>query len=221
VPPRYRIPGAAGRCDARSYFVKQLKRRGVGHIDAYALLKQKEEQLKVPMFSPIGTHWNEVGSCIVASEILRQTQDVQGRERLQFECSLDGMHASPPYDDSDLLRLANLWYSKPFMKPSPRVARTLSPHGPEAEAPRVLLIGSSFCWELLRQFEQSRATAAREFLYYFHRRTRKSQDRGVNFDHSRFNVERELLKRDIVAIEINQAVLTKAGFGFPEAVLGE
>jgi hypothetical protein len=221
IPQRYRVPGATKRFDARSYFVKQLKRRGVRHIDAFSLLKEKEQELRAPMFSPIGTHWNELGGCIVASEILRQTQDVQGRERMQFSCSLDGQHPTPPYHDSDLLRLANVWLDSSFMKPTPRVARTVLPHGLQAQAPRLLMIGSSFCWELMRQFEQSGATSAREFLYYFHRRTRKAEDRGVNFDRSRYNVERELKNRDIVVIEINQAVLLQAGFGFPEKVLGE
>jgi hypothetical protein len=215
VPNRYRIAGAEARFNARTFMTEQLQRQGVRYIDGYELLKRKQSELNVPMFSPIGTHWNEVGGCLVASEILKQAKGSQ--QHAQFDCVVDGVHDRPAYHDSDLLRLANLWVEAPFLRPAPRVQIA---HAPQKNAQpwKVLTIGSSFCWELMRQFENSGAVSQQEFLYYFHRRTRSASFRGANFDHSRYNVWKELKERDLVVIEINQAVLTKAGFGFPEAV---
>ena len=71
----------------------------------------------------------------------------------------------------------------------------------------------------MRQFENSGAVSQQEFLYYFHRRSKRASSRGVNFDSGRYVAGKELKGRDIVVIEINQAVLQKAGFGFPESVL--
>jgi hypothetical protein len=198
---------------------KELARLGVRFIDGFEFLKRKEEQLQVSMFSPVGTHWNEVGGCLIASEILRQTKDVQGEERPQFECVVDGVHPQPGYHDSELLRIANLLDARDFAVPAPRVA--IRPVSSEKARPiNLLMVGSSFCWELMRQFENSKAIAIQEFLYYFHRKSRHSTKRGFNFDHNSYRPDKELKRRDIVVIEINQSVLWRAGFGFPEAVLG-
>jgi hypothetical protein len=216
VPARYRIADAEQRFDTRTFMTAALQREGVPFIDGFELLKRKESELQVPMFSPIGTHWNEVGGCLVASEILKQAGASEGRAG--FECVVTGNHDRPAYHDSDLLRLANLWYEAPFHRPAPRVqAKRIQQE--DARPWRLLTIGSSFCWELMRQFDNSGALSNQEFLYYFHRRTKHPSSRGKNFDHSRYNVWNELKARDLVVIEINEAVLERAGFGFPERVL--
>lgn len=218
VPQRYQIAGVEKRFNSRAYMTEELKHQGVRFIDGYELLKRKESELHVPMFSPIGTHWNEVGGCLIASEIFKQAQN--SKNRAQFECAVVGSHDRPAYHDSDLLRLANLWFEAPFLQPAPRVEIVKS-RQTNAQPWSILTVGSSFCWELMRQFENSGAVSQQEFLYYFHRRSKRASSRGVNFDSSRYKARNELKGRDIVVIEINQAVLQKAGFGFPEAVLRE
>jgi hypothetical protein len=216
IPRRYKIEGVEQRFNIRAYMTEKLQRQGVRFIDGYELLKRKESELGVPMFSPIGTHWNEVGGCLIASEILKQSE--HSNNRAQFECVVGGSHDRPAYHDSDLLRLANLWYETPFLQPAPRVEIVKSKQKMK-EPWRILTVGSSFCWELMRQFENSGAVSQQEFLYYFHRRSKRASSRGVNFDSGRYDAGKELKGRDIVVIEINQAVLQKAGFGFPESVL--
>ncbi len=107
IPPRYVIPGADTRFDPRQFITAQLRKEKVNFIDGFELLKDKERILKEPMFATSGTHWNELGGCLVASEIMKKAQSLFYTEIRQIDCQIDGTRERPVYQDTDLLQLAN------------------------------------------------------------------------------------------------------------------
>lgn len=128
------------------------------------------------------------------------------------------MKGSPAFPDTDLLQMANLWWPEALLKPAPLVVtRGDLPEG--SEKPQLLIIGSSFIWEFLRQVEAAKAAKKTEFLYYFQRRSVNSADSGQPIKRASFDFDRALKDKTLVLIEINQSALGKASFGFAEHFL--
>ena len=218
LPERYKVAGAADRLDPRTFMITKLKERSVNFIDGFSFLKEMENSLNLPMFATTGTHWNELGGCLVASEIMRKAEQVIGKPQRQINCHVEGLRGRPAYQDMDLLRIANFWFPSLLYAPAPNVDPEIA-GVKNADRPKLLLIGSSFCWEILRQFERVNATSDNDFLYYFKRLVKSSQDKGRPIDKENFKVRGAIAGKDLVIIEINQAFLIRAGFGFAEAVL--
>ena len=218
IPAWYRVVGSESRYDSREFMIAELKKQNINFIDGFSFLKEKEAEFDEPMFATSGTHWNELGGCFAASEILRKSAEILKKPLPKIECQISGKRHRPAYQDMDLLRIANLWMPELLMSKAPNVVSVTSMEK-GTQLPQLLIIGSSFCWELLRQFEQSKSTAKTEFLYYFKRRIVNSADKGRELDPITFNYKNATQTKDMVIIEINQSFLKRAGFGFPESYL--
>lgn len=218
IPSWYKVAGASDRYDSLTFFTEELKKSEVNFIDGFSLLKNKEGELNQPMFAASGTHWNELGGCLVVSEILKESVKNSGKPGPLIECKVSGEMDRPAYQDMDLLRLANFWFPELLIGKAPKIRQNLilSDLG---KAPNLLVIGSSFCWELLRQFEQSKAASRIDFLYYFKRHAISSADQGKVIDPATFDYKKITQAKDLVIIEINQNFLNKAGFNFPKMYL--
>ena len=219
LPSWYRVAGAETRQGGGDYFLEELSRAGVNFIDAQRVLKAAEgSEFPYPMFSNTGTHWSQLGGCLAAAEITKRIGELLKRTVPKIECQVDGMRDLPVAQDADLLRLANLWFPHLLKRPAPRV----SSKRVEAEGaffPRITMIGSSFCWELLRHIDRNHVFRSRDFLYYFRRRFdgNKQDRRGVSIDQEKFDFEKELADQDLVLIEINFSAPQHVGFGFVQA----
>lgn len=220
VPMRLRVPGYEDRFSQLQFFIQELSKLGVNFVSTSELLKAQEKAFAYPMFPTTGTHWSELGGCLAAKEIMVRAQNVLGKPIRQFDCRIEGERDRPVYQDADLLRLANLWFPNSLNRPAPKIKRVRTSTD-DALRPRILIVGSSFCWELLRNFEKVNATTDNDFLYYFKRHFKFSGGKGKSIDRSRIDLDKLLSSKDLVVIEINQAFLKKTGFGFMEASVAQ
>lgn len=220
VPTRLRVPGYEDRFSQLQFFTQELSKLGVNFINSPAVLKDQEKNFPYPMFPTTGTHWSELGGCLAAKEIMTRAEKILGKPIRQFDCRIEGERDRPVYQDADLLRLTNLWFPNSLNRPAPKIRRVRT-SADEALRPRILIVGSSFCWELLRNFEKVNATTENDFLYYFKRHVQHSSSGGHKINRATFDFDRYLNTKDLVVIEINQAFLKKSGFGFMEAVLAQ
>jgi hypothetical protein len=85
-----------------------------------------------------------------------------------------------------------------------------------SQRPRLLIIGTSFCWELFRSLDRARVFAHRDFLYYFKRLVTYPQGKNRPFTKADLDIEQLVLLSDVVVVEVNEAFVHRTGYGFLE-----
>lgn len=218
IPPRYRLRPIGSHFENLDLFVESLTAKGVPLINGYEYLRRYSIEQGQSVFANTGTHWNQLGGCVIAAEVFRRAEPFTDTRLPEISCAIEGKRSSPAFPDTDLLQMANLWWPEALLKPAPLVVtRGYFPEG--SKKPRLLIIGSSFIWEFLRQVEAAKAAEQTEFLYYFQRRSVNSADSGQPIKRASFDFDRALKDKTLVLIEINQSALGKASFGFAEHFL--
>jgi len=218
IPSRYRLRPVGSHFENLNLFVKSLTEKGVPLINGYEHLKRFSTEQGRPVFANTGTHWNQLGGCVIAAEVFRYATALTRVILPEISCTIEGERTRPAFPDTDLLHMTNLWWPEALLKPAPLVVTR--GHFPEgSKKPRLLIIGSSFMWEFLRQVEAAKVAKQTEFLYYFQRRSVSSADPGNPLKRATFDFDAALKEKTLVLIEINQSALGKASFGFAEHFL--
>jgi hypothetical protein len=216
VPARFTVPDRSERRNMAELVVPLLKQYSVNYLDTHALLESESQRIATPMFTPGGTHWNEIAACIVTSALLNKSAELLKKQLLTLSCETRGIRARFAPDSTDLARLANIWFPGRFKWRGPNVLRKVG--SANAFRPAVLLEGSSFVFELMRNFEEVQPFSSFNFYYYFNReytRLRKSHRLEQNL----LDLRGAVLSRDLVVLEINEAMLEEVGHGFIEHTL--
>jgi SGNH hydrolase-like domain, acetyltransferase AlgX len=219
VPSWYRVSDPADGQANHEIFLQLLRERGVAPVFSRDLLKAAETETGVPIFAPTGTHWNEFGACRVVAEIAnRINQQYPGRIG-SLQCTPRGWRKNTTDQDQDLLRAANVLFPKTLLRPSPLVVGKMTEAPGSRAKPRLLVVGTSFCWELLKVMNRFRLFGDREFLYYFRRQvlSKGGVQRPVNRD--LYDVEASIDRHDVILLEVNEAFVEKAGYGFVQRAL--
>jgi hypothetical protein len=188
--------------------VPRLARHGVRTLDAHALMVSLKETSGYPVFPKGGAHWNYTASFRVTQELISRIEALTGKRMVRLK--LDGVvwEKRRTGSDGDLARLANLWRPSTFYEsnPYPIVEREASP---DAVRPDVLLVGGSFLdlpflW--LKENGVLGEHGAHDFYFIENRK------KGAGF-------AQEILGREVVILETNEAHIGSLGFGLIEAVL--
>lgn len=218
VPSWFRVKGAQDNPSAHQIFLEILQKKGFEPLDSPGVLRRVANDDATPLFSPTGTHWNEFGACKVASELGRRVQLQLEKPMPRLVCSAQGERARPTNQDLDLLQVTNLLYPNSLIRPVPRVVSRLEGLGPDVFKPKLLLVGTSFCWELLQVLKRNPVFSQSEFLYYFQRQILSNgKQRSINKD--RFDILAAIERSDVVVLEVNEAFVHRAGYGFIERAL--
>jgi hypothetical protein len=200
-------------------FLKLLKERGVHPLYSREVLKAAESDIGVPIFAPTGTHWNEFGACHVVREIAQRVSQTHPGRIGSLECSARGWRKHATAQDQDLLRAANVLFPKTLLRPSPLVVGKLTDPPKDAVKPRLLMVGTSFCWELLKIMNRYRLFGDREFLYYFRRQilSKGGTQRLINKDV--YDISASIDRHDVIVLEVNETFVEKTGYGFIQRAL--
>jgi hypothetical protein len=214
VPPWYQVSGAKSKPSSYDIFLELLRARGLEPLDSRALLHAAEAQSSVAMFAPTGTHWNGYGACLVSAEIGEQARAQLNRPISRLTCSVVGVDGPPTTQDLDLLQITNLLFPHSLVKQVPRTSFKFTPSDATGDKPRLLMIGTSFCWELLQVLQRNPIFSDLEFLYYFQRQvlSRGGKQRPISKD--TFDILAAVDRSDVVVIEVNEAFVHRAGYGF-------
>ncbi len=218
VPEAYRIKGAETRPNGYDLFRAAAHTRGVPLYDTKTFLQSVEQQVKVPMFAPTGTHWNQYASCRIVAEMLVRIGAQLTKPVPELACAIRGQIYDPVGADIDLLATANLLIPQSLIDPVPMVESNVVQSG-IATRPKILIIGTSFSGQLMNQLNRNPRLAEREFLYYFNRQSlpQKRIDRPINKD--RFDVDAAIERSDAVVLEVNESYVHRIGYGFIDRAL--
>jgi len=194
-----------------------IKENKINYIDARELFLNQKGVSQYPLFPRSGTHWTRYGSCLIMQRLLiedgRQLNDKYNIP----DCSNIKLNSVPQGEDRDLADLSNLWYSKMFYQ------ELAYPIFAKASASLndidMLMIGDSFGWGILRNLRGSWAVKNFNFYYYFNSDyDYNNVSNPINKDDSN-HLKQEILKRNLVVIEANEAALNDIGFGFIDSAI--
>ena len=220
---------------AREQMSSALRKAGVPVVDAHDLLLQMKDEPGAPLLFPaFGTHWN-----LYAAQ--RTLQEVWGAARKDAPSlppfpSATGFEMAPPSPtDRDLEGLLNLlWYHRADDVPRP-VFGDEAPSGDRAAMPGVLLVGDSFCFQLMELLHRSRCAGFGRLLFYFRARyeypyaamadagedafDRAEDFRKGSLDYGGLDWDGLLDGVGLVVIEFNEIYARRCAWGFLDFAL--
>jgi hypothetical protein len=205
IPAEYRSDLYKGRPTNYQNILPLLKKHKINVLDGQAKFKKQSTEVDYLYFAPSGAHWNDVASCEIASSLLESAATGLGKTLMYFSCSPVKIKKTRT-SDLDLLRLCNLLISDSFQIPAAYpVTKAKKPVG--AFKPRIMFLGDSFMWPIIRFIEWHKVYKSIDMLYYYN--TVHHFPGG-----SKFSVQRDkdawmemLLKQDLVVIQASVARL--------------
>jgi hypothetical protein len=174
-----------------------------------------------PLFTRLGIHWSVHAGARAAAWLL----DAIGRST---DLAVPGLEVTgttrqrgAPGRDADLLRMANLLDERSWRDDTWTI--TLAPRAGHTGRPlRLLVVGTSFSWNLVEPLSRYGAAEPLTFLYYY--KTRYEYAAGEAqpkqpVDAFRAALREQLLRYDVVLLENHSLSLLVMGFDFVEEAL--
>jgi hypothetical protein len=203
------------RKTAYEKLIPRLEARRINLLDGQRYFEERKTRVPYRYFSHTGTHWNDVAACMIASELGSLMQAHFGKKMRNFSCSPVKLKDVPRKPDRDLVEICNLWDQSALYHPTAYpVTKTIAETG--AFRPKILIVGSSFVWPLLRFFEYHRVYREANFYYYYKSNRSYPNIRRRKIDRSTIDWSSDVFSHEMIIIEINQVAVENAGFGFIE-----
>lgn len=213
IPNAFRIPGEAARKSSYDLALPMLLHEGIEVLDGHAFLESRKASYPLPFFASSGTHWNSFAACLVTNEIMRRVSEQTGKITRRVACDPFSERTVPAPRDRDLVQLANLWWPESSYSPTLEpLNETIIPTG--SEQPTMLFVGTSFLWSLMDYFDQHRLSNNLVMWYYFKRAVRFPGGSTKPLDPAAINWPEQVFSRDAIILEVNEAFIHKAGYGF-------
>ena len=146
------------------YLVDALAARGVTFVDMRARLAAST-LARADLWGPEARHWSYYAACLANQDLLARAAELRGREAAPYPCPLARVPARRDHDDYDLWRLLNLW-KLPRVSLTVPVAAHVPPAPPPAAPPRLLYVGTSFNWALIKDAVASGRLGPIHMHYY-------------------------------------------------------
>ena len=213
VPAAYRDPSRQTRKNSYEIMRPLFDTYGVDYIDGHELLQSMKSEYPFRLFQTTASHWNDVAACRV-TQLLTQRLDGQLKQTLPtIACEPVVVESEPRTPDLDLLEVTNLLFPKRTYLPAPYVELPDSDKELAADQPRMLFVGTSFCFSVLSQLRRHGITTEfKHFLYYQH--WRDSKLRSGQLRSWEVDWEGDVFKNDVIVIEANTANVGVVGFNF-------
>lgn len=218
IPEKYILRGNLAKKDIYQLIMPILKRYGVNVVDGRAQFLDLKKQGVTGLFPSSGTHWSLYGGYRFATALIGCMEQALGRRLVRIESKQTIVSGEPIELDKDVARLGNILFTRSLFTEY-RYPVTGPDSGSGAYRPDILLVGSSFCWNILYYLDMNNTCSRINFYYYFNTDYSYPGKRKGMIDRDGVNWERDVLSRDIVIIETNESQIREAGFGFIEKAL--
>ena len=218
LPEAYFKPGGEERVSKYERMIPLLRKAGVNVLDGYKFFKDRINEDPYPFFDFSGTHWNEYGSCLIGQQLISLSQELINKPLISFTCDPVIVNDVPGYSERDLSRILNIWWPEATYSNSPRPKSVRVSRGGEYR-PNVLFVGTSYMWALLRHLDVHRVFRKRDFYYYFKRNSTYPKRSFKTIDKARINWQKNVFSKDLVVLEVNEAFVSRVGYGFIKAAL--
>lgn len=220
IPDKYVLADAAGKKDNYQVLMPMLKQHGVNVLDGRELFLEMKKNGTPQLFPSSGSHWSLYGGYLYGTKLIERMEQLLGRRLVHMPVKKLITTREPIGLDKDIARLSNILFTRSLF------TEYLYPEtSPVAQAgsyrPDMLLIGTSFCWNIIPYLEANRIFSRLDFYYYFNTDHAFPGQQHAPIDRDRINWSRDIFTRDIILIEINEIALNETGFGFVEAALSQ
>jgi len=201
-----------------------LEITGARTFDIGALFRQwkrNDPAGSPPLFPKGGIHWSNHGSARAAVYVLQGIEAATGVDFASLALTSVEQASDLEGSENDLVRLANLLDTSPWEKPIAQPTLLVGNGVPVASVP-MLIVGSSFSWELARHCATGGCASPVTIWYYF-RTERRIVDgvwtEGQPVDMSLERIRETLLGHKVILVECNESAVEVFGMGFPERAL--
>lgn len=202
---------AAARTQFLSQYVDALKDAGINVVDGAGLIHGLRGHYDVDLFPQGGAHWNDLGSALAVSALVREINRQIGRELVppfSFSYTLSRPASGA---DRELVDLLNVFFP-PLSYLTPKVSYDQPASCDRAAAPQSAIIGSSFAHMLATTMIEHNCLAGLNFYYY----ARIGRFGGSPYRELQRNLQEDDLAplRDaaIVIVEENESLLTRTDY---------
>lgn len=206
------------RRDSYQVLLPLLERHRINYIDGRKLFLEMKRRGTPRLFPSSGSHWSLYGGYLFTDRMIAEMERLSGR-RMARIASRGTITRKDPIDlDKDVARLANVLFTRAlFTEYLYPVTRTDAPPG--AWRPDVLMIGSSFCWNILHYLGAHGVFRPLDFYYYFNTAYSYPEKARRPIDRERVDWRGEVLSRDFIILEVNEVAIGEMGYGFIETAL--
>lgn len=218
VPARFFASYRDLRANTYRRMLPLLDAYNVNFFDTHSYFVEISKDASIKYFTPSGSHWNDVGACLVSNEIVSRMEKTLKKELTHFTCEPLKIRDKPRATDLDLLYIANLWDNSFYHQKTP-YPKTEAILAEELYRPKVLFIGTSFVWSILRFLDFHKVYHYSDFLYYYNRLRNYPSGRQETIKREAINWEEQIFTNNFIVIEINLASIQEAGFEFLEEAI--
>lgn len=156
IPARWtRALGQPRPSDTRIYeaFRRALDARKIVYVDGREILTTSAHDREM-LWGLEARHWSTLGACLAMQEVVRAYGRLTGTAIEPGRCAAKRKWHPRTHEDYDLWRLLNMW-----MPPRPtRNIPSVDYEWPQPASwrPSTMIVGTSFCWSLIRYANDSR-----------------------------------------------------------------
>lgn len=179
-------------------------------IDTFVALQELQPKFPFRFFSPTGSHWNDIGSCLAARTVSSELARGWGEREPVFECEKWQMEDSPRTPELDLVHVANFIAPERLSTSTPYLVN--HPQAQFRKPKKILLIGTSFLFGLEQQLLEHGVADSTLLLFYFRSARRDGKGGFGHFDPRKLTKE-ALLSYDAVIVDANVAGPGIMGYG--------
>ncbi len=170
----------------------------------------------IPLFPKQGIHWSYYGMALAADSIISYVENSTKKTLTNISWTLE-FPDTLRYTDYDIGDLLNLYCKLPYYKMAYPVFQYSS--SSIATKPRLLIIGDSYCWNIINSGVYKNVFDNIKFYYYFN--TAYSPNSSVLVSLNDLVLLEEIKKFDVIMILQSEANFNNIGFEFPEKLMQE
>ncbi len=195
-----------------------LDKYQVPYFDSHVYLSSLKQSSPHVLFAKGGIHWNYLGACLVSAQLFYNL-DKSDPNWPQISCADIEILQQARKEDRDLADLINIWqeeiFDEPLPYPRPRIINS------PAYRPRLLIVGGSFIWNILRVVKEAKIIGNSSFYYYFSKNSQYPSNTFLPLDKGSLNIKEIIKDHDVVILESNETGLKDIGFGFIEMAISQ
>jgi hypothetical protein len=218
IPERYILRDTLSRQDNYETLLPILKKYAINFIDGRQMFLELKQKSVPNLFATSGSHWSLYGGYLFTARLMERIEQLLGKRLVHIACRKVIPSREPLDLDKDIARLSNILFTRTLF--TEYLYPETYPDAPAwAYRPNILMLGTSFCWNIIPYLDANRVFSRFDFYYYFNTDFLYPGKIQSHIDRDRVNWERDIFTRDIILIEINEIALSEMGFGFIEAGL--
>lgn len=183
---------------------KVLQDNNVAFFDGDQILLKAKSSQTFPLFGRDGLHWNRLGASILVQKMTDLLETKLQKPVRHLSVMGIATDNKPEAGDEDLGDLLNLSFKlRPYPSPHPAFSVNM-----EGYAPRILMVGTSFCWQLLGLLGEAKLSDDVKFYYYFSQRVEVvNGQRGPLSDHfaAGETLPADFKNSEVVLLDLNEA----------------